>query len=76
MNKGIEVPKDFEKLPCPNCQGCGCTTCNGYGELLRPKERISFLMNWFISNYKNKSNEAHHHNAKYDGRFRYKVRSY
>ena len=19
--------------PCPNCQGCGCPTCNGYGTL-------------------------------------------
>lgn len=22
-----------ETVPCPNCQGCGCTTCGGYGTL-------------------------------------------
>lgn len=26
------VPKP-ETYPCPNCQGCGCTTCGGFGTL-------------------------------------------
>lgn len=25
-----EKPKTY---PCPNCQGCGCTTCGGFGSL-------------------------------------------
>jgi hypothetical protein len=26
----------YEEIPCHACQGCGCTTCNGYGHFLQP----------------------------------------
>ena len=35
---------DFEKTPCNNCQGCGCTTCGGSGWLIdqtRPIQKHS-----------------------------------
>ncbi len=35
---------DFEKIPCNNCQGCGCTTCGGSGWLIdqtRPTQKHS-----------------------------------
>jgi len=26
-----KLKKEPKTYPCPNCQGCGCTTCGGFG---------------------------------------------
>lgn len=28
----VAKPKTY---PCPNCQGCGCTTCGGFGYITK-----------------------------------------
>lgn len=30
---GHEMCKEVKSYPCPNCQGGGCPTCSGMGEL-------------------------------------------
>jgi len=35
----MDKDKEYEEIPCNNCQGCGCTTCNGYGFIPQVKAK-------------------------------------
>lgn len=44
----------IEKVPCNNCQGCGCTTCAGFGHWELQKQ-ISISWKYFFGGHGDKS---------------------